>query len=127
MQFLNPANYPTTNSYIDVPGAIVDTLKVSQAHSEKLLSFQLAEVGTTNGVTVKVVASNDNVHFVDIIGCDENGTTKGAAAVAIAASATTRIVIAPTTAMASFRYYKLQALSTVGGASGTLNSAIVAK
>ena len=126
MQYLKPANYSTTNSYADVPNSTIDTI-YEPGKGEKLISAQISEVGAVNGITVKVVASNDDATYVDITGCDQNGTTLGAADVTLAASGKKVIVIAPTTAMAAFRFYKLQAKSTIGGDAGTLASSIAAK
>lgn len=82
----------TTNSYVDVSGSNVDTLRY------KSLSFVVGNTDEANDLDFKVLASNDGTNYVEV-----------------QAEATVQELTGGTYAVtqAAYRYYKVQVKSTI--------------
>jgi hypothetical protein len=95
--YVAPSDQETTNDYADVTGSKIDTF------SKKLVSYTCTNTDGANAIKWKVLASNDDVTYVE---------AQAEAALAAAAVGTYTATAAP------YRYYKVQVKASVGGAQG---------
>ena len=95
-----PANFATVDAYADVTGSKLD------AEGKTRVVFTIYNPHAANGITWKVLASIDDVTYVEV-----------EAEATLAALATSSWVASATET--SYRYFKIQVKSTVGSAIGT--------
>lgn len=94
---VSPLDQETTNTYADVTGSKIDTF------SKKLVSYTCKNTDGANSIDWKVLASNDDVTYVE---------AQAEASLAAAAIGTYTATAAP------YRYYKIQVKATVGDSQG---------
>lgn len=95
-----PDDFTSANAYADVTGGMID------AQGKTRVVFTIVDTHTANGITWKVLASIDNVTYVEV---EAEATLAALATASWIASATET----------SYRYFKIQVKSTVGAAHGT--------
>lgn len=113
----NPGTFATADGYAAVPGSLLDTGVGAGTH----IGYRVA--AATNGATAKMQASMDGTNWLDVIARKEDGTAQAAVDVAVAAGADEYLIVTPahdSGAKAAFRYYQVQARSTVAGNSSTV-------
>jgi len=97
---VSPADFTTANAYADVTGSKIDS------SGKTRVVFTILNSHAANGITWKALASIDDVTYAEV---KAEATLAALASSSYVASATDT----------SYRYFKLQAKSTVGGSHGT--------
>lgn len=96
-----PADYTTTDAYADVTGSALDS------YGKTRIVYVVTNEHAANSITWKVLASLDNITFVEV------------QAEATLAAVTTASWVADT-ADSAYRYFKVQAKATVAESQGTV-------
>lgn len=95
-----PANFTTANAYADVTGSKLD------AEGKTRVVFTIYNAHAANGITWKVLASIDDSTYIEV---EAEATLAAETAASWVASEVET----------SYRYFKIQAKSTVGNSHGT--------
>lgn len=122
-----PVAQTTTNNYADIAGAKIDTLFTGA----KYLGFLFEEKGGANGATFSIWGSIDDTTYTQIVGpISQAGSEDSDGDVPVSAGSNAEVFITPdykSGGKACYRFYKVQAKSTVGGAAASAKATIVAK
>lgn len=94
-----PSNFATSNDYADVTGSKIDS------EGKTRVVFTIANAHIANAIDWKVMASVDDVTYVEV---EAEATLAASSSGSWVASATET----------SYRYFKIQTKSTVGGSHG---------
>jgi len=122
------AAFVTADAYADVVGSELDTLRFAS----KWLAYNVVE-SANKGATVKIVASIDGASWNDLRVQDKTGTAFSAADVAVTGNGNQQLFITDDDVTNSpgtdggYRYYKMQAKSTVGSNPATIKVVGIAK
>lgn len=97
---VSPANFTTADAYADITGSKIDSAGKTR------VVYTIYNAHATNGITWKVLASVDDSTYIEV----------EAEAALAAVTAASWVADATET---SYRYFKIQAKSTVGSTPGT--------
>jgi uncharacterized protein YraI len=109
------AAFTTADAYAEVVGTMLDSLRFGS----KWLSYNVVE-SNNKGATVKIQGSIDGITWVDLRVQDNTGTAFSSADVAVSGNANSQLFITDDDVTNSpgvhggYRFYRMQAKSTVG-------------
>lgn len=121
-------SFVTADAYAEVVGTALDALRFGS----KWLSYNVVE-SANKGATVKIQGSIDGITWVDLRVQDNTGAAFSSADVAISGNANSQLFITDDDVTNSpaihggYRFYRMQAKSTVGSNPATIRVVGIAK